>query len=149
MAKKQFTTVNINDFFVSEPGPPAPITLTTTSAPPSSPVSRSSNIISSSGGIEKISTSRKGFDDDPERISKRRGKNRGGRSGRGSIPTPHILDASNTNSRTLMQNLLPKEMVPQGYFNPIEVELKSGRTKSVNPFNQNQVIFTRDKKRKN
>jgi hypothetical protein len=48
-----------------------------------------------------------------------------------------------------MQNLLPKEMVPQGYFNPIEVKLKSGRTKFVNPLNQNQVIFTRDKKRKN
>ena len=145
MAKKQFTTVNINDFFAPEPGSPAPVTLTTTSGSPLSPVSRSSNVISSSGGTEKIPTSRRGFDDDPDRVSKRRGKNRGGRSGKGSIPTPHILDASNTNRSTLMQNLLPKEMVPQGYFNPIETKLKGGKTKFVNPLNQNQVIFTRDK----
>lgn len=101
MAKKQFTTVNINDFFAPEPGPPAPVRLTTTSTPPPPPISGASASISSSGEREKIVRSRKGFDDDLDRVSKRRGKNRGGRAKAVRRPTPHLNDITRAPNKPL------------------------------------------------
>ena len=102
MAKKQWTTVNINDFFAPEQGPTAPIRLTTTSTPPPPPISGASGSISSSGEKEKIVPSRRRFDDDVNYVSKRRGKNRGGRNKGGmKRPTPHINNVTRARNKLL------------------------------------------------
>jgi hypothetical protein len=151
MAKKQFTTVNINDFFAPEPGPPAPMRLTTTSAPPPPPISRVAGNISSSGQREKIPTSRKRFDDDTEYVSKRRGKNRGGRNKGGMRrPTPHLDDITRGRNKPLpivnigqiiynrrvelsiLKNLKkkgqPLEFMSEGYSSPSarQIHMKDG-----------------------
>lgn len=81
----------------------------------------------SSGGVEKIASSGKRFDDDPDYVSRKRGKNRGGRSRTGSVPTPHIEGTAKVSGRGLTQGIFPGRPVPSGYFKPEKRKTKKRR----------------------